>query len=302
LESLTAAQINGSPLKKTPLARQELEDTPNTFYFRQDFIQKESNREGNNRIFYLLQTATNGGGASHVVRKYSATADGAAAWQALMAWYEGPVMSGEISKTLRTKLWAMKLQSKGDVNKHINDFTLYTDQLRELNREEREDTLTDLFLDSIIDPKFEVTVANCRLRDHISLHECFEAIRKYDNIILRDGIQGGQQNYKIRRLNQGRRQTQQDKTRIDSSYRTYAEWQKLTPEQRSKILELREKEKQNENRDDNEMVQENENPSGDSNGRGRYKPNRKRTRRQVSTRDNDHQDNESNHEGSDGPT
>jgi hypothetical protein len=198
-------------------------------YFRQDFIQKESNREGNNRIFYLLQTATNGGGASHVVHKYSATADGAAAWQALMAWCKGPVMSGEISKTLRTKLWAMKLQSKGDVNKHINDFTLYTDQLRELNREEREDTLTVLFLDSIIDPKFEVTVANCHLRDHISLHECFEAIRKYDNIILRDGIQGGQQNYKIRRLNQEKRQTQQDKTRIDSSYRTYSEWQKLTP-------------------------------------------------------------------------
>jgi gag-polypeptide of LTR copia-type len=147
-------------------------------YFKPDFILTENNREGNNRIFYLLQTATNGGGASHVVRKHAQAADGAGAWKALVAWYEGPVMSGEIAKTLRTKLWAMKLQSKDDVNKHINDFTLYMDQLKELGREEREETLTDLFLDSVIDPKFEVTVANCRLRDHISVHECFEAAQE----------------------------------------------------------------------------------------------------------------------------
>jgi hypothetical protein len=209
--------------------------------FKPDFVQTDFNKDGNNRIFYLLQTATNGGGASHVVRKHISTADGVAAWQALMGWYEGPVMSGEIVKTLRTKLWALRLHSKGDANKHINDFTLYMDQLKELSREEREETLTDLFLDSIIDPKFEVTVANCRLRDRISIHECFEAIRKYDNIILREGMQEGHQKYKIRRMNQGKRQVQQDKGKVDSSYRTYAEWQKLTPEQRSKILELREK-------------------------------------------------------------
>ena len=55
-------------------------------YFRPDFVQTDSNKDGNNRIFYLLQTATNGGGASHVVRKHTSTADGAAAWQALKGW------------------------------------------------------------------------------------------------------------------------------------------------------------------------------------------------------------------------
>ncbi len=70
-------------------------------------------------------------------------------------------MSGEIAKTLRTKLWALCLRSKDDVNAHINNFTHYMDQLRELGREEREETLTDLFLDSIIDPNFEITIANC---------------------------------------------------------------------------------------------------------------------------------------------
>jgi hypothetical protein len=69
-------------------------------------------------------------------------------------------MSGEIAKTLRSRLWSLRLRSRDDVNQYINDFTLYMDQLKELAREEREETLTDLFLDSILDPKFEVTVAN----------------------------------------------------------------------------------------------------------------------------------------------
>ncbi len=166
-------------------------------FFKQEFVETSWNKEGNNRIFYLLQTATNGGGASHVVCKYATTADGHAAWQALLSWYDGPVMSGEIAKTLRAKLWALRLRSKDDINKHINDFTLYMDQLRELKREEREETLTDLFLDSVIDPKFEVNIANCRLRDHISIHECFEAVRKHDNIISRDGIHDEGSRYKI---------------------------------------------------------------------------------------------------------
>jgi hypothetical protein len=270
-------------------------------YFRPDFVQTEYNKDGNDRIFYLLQTATNGGGASHVVRKHASTADGAAAWQALMGWYEGPVMSGEIAKTLRTKLWALRLHSKGDVNKHINDFTLYMDQLKELSREGREETLTDLFLDSIIDPKFEVTVANCRLRDRISIHECFEAIRKYDNIILREGMQEGHQKYKIRRMNQGKKQVQQDKGKIDSSYRTYAEWQKLSQEQRSKILELRERESKNESKDGHETEQDGDSNVNDIYNKNKSQRNRKRTRRQISTpedndirEENEHLDNEEN--------
>jgi hypothetical protein len=211
-------------------------------YFREDFTETDVNKEGNNRIFYLLQTATNSGGASHVVRKYGDRADGHAAWQALLAWYEGPVMSGEIAKTLRTRLWALRLRSKDDVNNHVNDFTLYMDQLRELKREEREETLTDLFLDSILDPKFEVTVANCRLRDRISLHECFEAIRKYVNVITKEAVQGEGGKYKIRRTNNNTKQVSKHQgKKLDGAYRPYSEWQKLTPEQRSAILVAREK-------------------------------------------------------------
>jgi hypothetical protein len=253
-------------------------------YFKEGFIETDANRERKNRIFYLLQTATNGGGASHIVRKHSAGANGHAAWQALLAWYEGPVMSGEIAKTLRTKLWALRLRSKDDVNKHVSDFTLYMDQLRELGREEREETLTDLFLDSIIDPKFEVTVANCRLRDRISIHECFEAIRKYNNVITRKMTQGEGERYKIQRTNNNIKQVSKHPgKKLDGSYRPYNEWQKLTSEQRAAILEARGKEKiegKIEPEAGNDVETNTAGTEGESKRRQRE---RKRTRRQVST-------------------
>jgi hypothetical protein len=195
-------------------------------------------------------------------------------------------MSGEIAKTLRSKLWTLRLRPKDDVNKHINDFTLYMDQLRDLGREEREETLTDLFLDSVIDPKFEVTVANCRLRDHISIHECFEAVRKYDNVISREYIQGeGGGRQKFRRVNDNKRQPGKEK--LDGSYRTYAEWQKLTPDQRANIIAAREKEKTG-NKDAQEDEKEKE-TSTTEDGKGRHQRNRKRTRRQITNQD-DRQD------------
>jgi hypothetical protein len=76
-------------------------------FFKPKFIVNDTMKVGNQRIFYLLQNATNGGGASHIIRRHNQTADGHAAWQSLLAWYEGPVMSGEISKTLRSKLWTL---------------------------------------------------------------------------------------------------------------------------------------------------------------------------------------------------
>jgi hypothetical protein len=157
-------------------------------FFRTDYIPSDHTREGNQRRFCLLQNAANGGGASHITRKHMQEADGHASWQSLLAWSEEPVMSGEISKMLQTKLWSLWLQSKGDANKHSNSFTLYMDQLRDLGHEERDETLTDLFLDSILDPWYEVTLANCRLRDHISIHECFEAIRKHENITVWENL------------------------------------------------------------------------------------------------------------------
>jgi len=127
------------------------------------------------------------------------------------------------------------------------------DQLRVLGIEEREETLTDLFLDSILDPRYAVTIANCRLQDQISIHEGFEAVRKYENIIAQENKMEGNQLHKRRTRNNtnktpventsGISQTNYlntpNKPKIFTGYRTYKEWIKLTPEQRKEILQQR---------------------------------------------------------------
>jgi hypothetical protein len=120
------------------------------------------------------------------------------------------------------------------------------DQLQELGREEREETLVDLFLDSFLDPCFEVTIANCHLREQISLQECFEAIRKYDNIILREEL-GEKNKIKIRRNgikeSNGENVKQGINTpKINIGYKPYKEWQKLSPEEHTSIIKARENE------------------------------------------------------------
>jgi hypothetical protein len=136
----------------------------------------------------LLQSATNGSGAAHFVCKFTSSADGHRAWQALLGWCDGPVMSGEITRALCTKLWALRLRHRDEANRHINDLILHSDQLKELDREEREETLIDLFFDSIVDTKYTVPVASCHLNERITLKECYEVIHKYDNVITRENI------------------------------------------------------------------------------------------------------------------
>jgi hypothetical protein len=105
-------------------------------YLKTDFRLNSKNQEGNQRIFYLLQSAINGGGAAHVMCIFTNSADGHGAWQALLGWYEGPVISGEIARALCTKLWALRLRPWVEANRHIKDFILYSDRLKELDREE----------------------------------------------------------------------------------------------------------------------------------------------------------------------
>jgi hypothetical protein len=144
------------------------------------------------------------------------------------------------------KVMGVTFKFKNDINKHINDFTLYMDQLQELGREEREVTLVDLFLDSIIDPHFEVTIANCRLREYITLQECFEVVRKYNYIILRDEL-GDKNKLKTRRnsIKDGTAETNKvggNNLKINAGYKSYKEWQKLSSEEQSAILKAREEE------------------------------------------------------------
>lgn len=139
-------------------------------------------------------------------------------------------MSGEIARALRTKLWALRLRPRDEANKHINDFILYSDHLKELDREEREETLIDLFLDSIVDEKYAVPVAKCRLNEKITLEDCYEVIRKYDNVITRENVKDDN----MLRFNKLRRLEflgTGDTHNTNTSYKPYKEWIKLSAEQ-----------------------------------------------------------------------
>jgi hypothetical protein len=82
---------------------------------------------------------------------------------------------------------------------------------------------------------------------------------------------------------------------VGSSYRTYNEWQKLTPEQWAAILEAREKEKEKtEPMDEHDPKGERLISTGNSESSNKRKQQRvhKFTRRQAISHNNDHHDNE----------
>lgn len=82
-------------------------------------------------------------------------------------------------------------------------------------------------------------VATCHQSKHITLEECYEAICKYDNVIMQENIRDNN----LTRLNKIRlvdRQGHKPEGNPDTSYRSYKEWISLTPEQQKEIHKARE--------------------------------------------------------------
>lgn len=223
-------------------------------FFKTTCIITRKNRAANKRIFYLLKLATTGGGASALVSKHEEEQDGHAAWASLKEHYEGPIAAGEAARLTRTLLLNLRLRSKDDATLHMNDFNKYTDQLTKLKRPETEETLVDLFLDSILDPKFETAVSLCKQLKYTTVAQCMEAIRFKNTTYARDQLaeQGDTlQNLraKIRRLEGGGKdevgKTAAAQTPVKAPatgagrYHTYKEWQALTPEDRKALLAAR---------------------------------------------------------------
>ena len=194
--------------------------------------------EGNRRLYYLLEGATNDGAASHIVKKYKVLQDGRAAWMALRDWYEGKTMSGDIAKTCRVKLQALELTAKGDANQYINEFIRLKDLLEETGEGERATTLREQFLDQIKDTKYEVPISNLRMDNEKSLEDCIEAIRRHDLVIARQSLKSHQFSSKARRLN-----IDHDATQAEGKvgYIPPDVWSTLTPDQRKAIIATREK-------------------------------------------------------------
>ena len=249
--------FDGTPLRWTPFKEKVLGKAGAAGYdtfFKDNCILTKKNRNANKRIFYLLKLATTGGGASALVNRHEEAQDGHAAWMALKTYYEGPIAASEAAKLTQALLFALRLRPKDNPTLHMNDFNLYTDQLIQLKRPETEEALVDLFLDSILDPKYEVAVSLCKQLKYETVAQCMEAIRFHANAAIRDDAaeRGDTLNNlraKIRRLQDGRKSDDSPRTPPAGKesapesgpgrYYRYKEWEALTPEAKKAVLVAR---------------------------------------------------------------
>ena len=133
-------------------------------------------------------------------------------------------------------------------------------QLVELGRPISEEELVDRFLDSLVDPSYVVAKGLCRRLKYTTLEQCFETVREHAIDALREEQNNNQEvvsqlRNKIRRLQQQRQRgggggmqagssggppPNSKEKALDTGYRTYEEWQKLTSEERKAIHQARE--------------------------------------------------------------
>ena len=227
------------------------------YFFEPGFVLTPKNRLGNQRIYFMLKLATNGGTASAFVNGHKTMKDGHGAWTTLMEWYEGPLMSIEQAKVQRDRIRQLRLKPKDSPHKHIHDFIFHRDQLIELGRPIAEEELVDLFIDSLVDPTYNVAKSLCRRLKYTTLEQCFETVREHAVDTLREerntnSAEVSQLKNKIRRLQQKRQKggglpggeeagkQQQNKDKVETGYIPYEEWQKLTSEERKTIHQARE--------------------------------------------------------------
>ena len=230
-----------------------------SYFFEPDFVLTAKNSAGNQRIYFMLKLATNGGTTSAFVNGHKATKNGHRAWTTLLEWYEGPLISIEQAKVQRDKIRQLCLKAKDSPHKRIQDFIFHRDQLIELGRPIAEEELVDLFIDSLIDPSYAVAKSLCRRLKYTTLDQCFETVREHAVDSLREEHNSNQEQVrilrnKLRRLQQQRQkggdlkgggpvsgtQPGKEKGAVDTGYRTYEEWQKLTSEERKAIHQARE--------------------------------------------------------------
>jgi len=242
--------------------------------------------EGNHRLYFLFEGATNEGSASHIVKNHKTTMDGRAAWHSLKDWYEGRTTSGDIAKTCRTKLLALELNPKGDANEYINEFIRLKEQLEDIGEGERSATLIEQFLDQIKDPKYNVTVTTLRMDNNKTLESCIEAVRRHDLVLARQRIQDHRLS-KIRRLLDMNDVSDESAVAAaqPSTYIAPEIWRTLTPEQRKAIIQARKK--------------DGSKPKDDSSANPTMKQERNRARR-ARTKARHHAKNQASQEGSKG--
>ena len=160
----------------------------------------EKNTVDNETIYHLLAVATSDGTAAHLVDKYEDDKDGRAAYQEMVAWYEGDELTIETAEDVRAKLDRIYLSTRNTASSYINDFQQYTKQLEDLDESYTTSKTVNIFLSQISDPDYAQTVELC-IENKLNIDECIERIRGKERRISREKSQSRRGNLSIRRSN-----------------------------------------------------------------------------------------------------
>ena len=160
----------------------------------------DKNIVDNETIYHLLAVATSDGTAAHLVDKYEDDKDGRAAYQELVAWYEGDELTIETAEDVRSKLDKVNLSTRNTASSYINDFQQYTKQLEDLGESYTTSKTVNIFLSQISDPDYAQTAESC-IENKLNINECIERIRGKERRISREKSQSRRGNLSIRRAN-----------------------------------------------------------------------------------------------------
>ena len=160
----------------------------------------KKNPVDNETIYHLLAVATSDGTAAHLVDKYEDDKDGRAAYQEMVAWYEGDELTIETAEDVRAKLDRIYLSTRNTASSYINDFQQYIKQLEDLDESYTTSKTVNIFLSQISDPDYAQTVELC-IENKLNIDECIERIRGKERRISREKSQSRRGNLSIRRSN-----------------------------------------------------------------------------------------------------
>ena len=120
----------------------------------EDCAYASKNQEYNRVVYGQLSVATVDGTAHHLVKRYSKTKDGHAAW-ALIDWYDGNSVKNETAEEIRSKIDNLVLHSQVTASHYVNKFSTWKNDLDKISGEGFSPSHTVyFFLRNISDPEY----------------------------------------------------------------------------------------------------------------------------------------------------
>ena len=160
------------------------------------------NQEYNRVVYGQLSVATVDGTAHHLVKKYSKTKDGHAAWKALVDWYDGDSVKNETAEEIRSKIDNLVLHSQVSASHYVNKFSTWKNDLDKIPGEGFSPSHTVyLFLRNISDPEYDTTIQFLK-NNKADFDECVSAVRKYERELSQKRAQRRKMKNLVRRYHE----------------------------------------------------------------------------------------------------